>query len=221
MHHHALLRTAVRAAARRRPLVRAYTRGPWSSLDDEIDEQLAGLSTSTLWAALGGSGRSPPRDEVLARMGIRMPSRAPLPTEQPLEGLEAFAERMEGRGEEAPAPPPTPTTASPSPGASAYVYVPLDGVDTAALVHTARAAGLLAAKSADRFAPTHVSRALTGIDVDVEVCRAGDGRECVRVCARAAPPPAHVEAMAACMGACLAVASMVGRGAGAMHMELV
>lgn len=220
MHHHALLRTAVRAAARRRPLVRAYTRGPWTSLDDEIDEQLAGLSTSTLWAALGGSGHSPPRDEVLARMGIRMPVRAPLPTEQPLEGLEEVAERLERKPAEEPAQaPPAAAAPPPSPGASARIYVPLDGIDTAALVHTARAAGLLAAKSADKLAPTHVARTLTAIDVDVEVCRA-EGRECVRVHARVSPP-APVEAMAACMGACLAITSMVGRSARAMHMELV
>lgn len=244
------------AAARQARLLvvrgtRAYQRGPWATLDDDIDEQLSNMSTSTLWAALGGEGRAPPKAEILARMGAKVPEKGEaLPTDQLWEDLDAIADKYESgasvrpddsisaaalqaaaaagaragsaraadprSAERAPEAPITTTGLS---IATARIYAPSHAVESMRdeLVHTARAAGALAAKRAEQLAPLHVSQGIDRIDIHVDIAPAGS-RSCVRVLC-SVDPAGETEAMAGCMGASLSIFSAVHR-AGATDIQL-
>lgn len=243
---------------------RAYQRGPWATLDDDIDEQLSSMSTSTLWAALGGEGRAPPKAEILARMGAgaRAPEkREALPTDQLWEDLDAIADKYEnapsarhaddsisaaalqaaaaagaraGSGRPAARRAPhsagsagaAPTASEPAAAAAnpsiaaAHIFAPADAVESrrSELIHTARAAGMLAAKRADQIAPLHVSRGVDDVAIDVAITPATGGRSCIRILC-SVDPAGETEAMAGCMGASLSVFAAVS-GAGTTDIRL-
>ncbi|WFD36122.1 hypothetical protein MCUN1_002993 [Malassezia cuniculi] len=268
--------------------LRAYHhKGPWTTLDDEIDQQLSGLSTSTLWAALGHEGDAPSKAEILARMGaakVQQPS-GPLPTDQLWEDLESLADKYETQGTQDAAsaasaayssamaaaqrgsrPDALARHAETEPecamssamglsmqahtssgvhgGAStsmqhsgslehssshssshgsiamARILAPLEAVERtrSALIHTARAAGVLAAKRADQIAPLHMSHGVASVDIDISITPADDGRACIHVLCSVAPH-GDTEAMAGCMGASLSIFAAV-HAAGPADIEL-